>query len=801
MSTAPHVRSSLPIQTTPDPAEKTLSSARSRPRRVASIGLAAAAMVLLGGSSARAGDERPRRAGAVIYRVNPAAGFGEMLDAAVVMTRVKMTKETTLAAMGVDVGVAELEGMSEEELCAELVRTGAALWAEPDYLLPLATTPNDPFYGNQWQHTRINSPAAWDITTGASSVLVAVCDTGVQGNHPDLAANLQLPGYNSVDGSTDTEPINQHGTFCAGCISAVGNNSTGVAGVAWNVKILPVKISNISSGSAYLTDMAEGVQWAADNGAKVINLSYAGFENASIDAAATYARSQGALLLMAAGNDGANLTGQPDWSSFLLVGSTDSSDARSTFSNYGTPIDIVAPGTSVVSTTMGSSYASGSGTSYATPIAVGVAALMLSANSNLTVAQLETRLMSSCDDIGPAGDDSFFGRGRVNAYNAVVSATQGSHYPAEMSSPTEGATLSGASQTFAWVAGGGASQYWLSVGSGVGLGNYHNATAGLGLSATVSTLPVDGSTVYVRLSSLIAGAWQYNDYTYTACTSGSARAVMTSPSNGATLTSASQAFAWSAGDGASQYWLSLGSYAGGANYVSANMGLALAANVTNLPTDGSTLYVRLWTRTGVNWLYNDYTYTLHTAATTPAAMTSPADGATLSGASQTFQWSAGSGALQYWLMVGGYAGGGNYLNANMGLNQTAGVSGLPVDGSTIYVRLWTRIAATWHYNDYTYTAHTGSLTPAAMTSPANGSTLAGASVTFQWSGQPEAQQYWLDIGAAPGLRTYFSGSAGLSTSRTVSTLPTNGSAVHVRLHTRYGTTWVHNDYAYTAAGP
>lgn len=760
-----------------------------------------AALLLCGAPTpARAGDDRPRRPGTILYRVDPAAGPAEFLDAAMLFTHATMIHEKKLAALGIDVGRVELNGLTEEEFCGHLQRSGAVLWAEPDYLLAPATTPNDTYFSNQWQHSAIHSEQAWDVTTGSSSVLVAVCDTGVQSSHPDLAANLQLPGFNSVDNSTNTEPVNQHGTFCSGCIAAVGNNGAGVCGVAWSVKILPVKISNNADGTAYLTDMAEGVQWAADHGAKVINLSYSGFENAAIDTAAQYARAHGALLLMAAGNDGANLTGQPDWTSFILVGATDSSDARSSFSNYGTPIDIVAPGTSVVSTTMGSSYASGSGTSYATPIAVGVAALMLSANPALTVSQLETRLMSSCDDVGPAGDDATFGRGRVNAYNAVVAATQGSQYPAEMSSPAAGATLTGSSQTFSWIAGGAATEYWLSIGSGVGLGNYYNATAGLALSETVSSLPVDGSTVYVRLSSLIAGAWQYNDYSYTAYTSGSARAAMTSPASGATLTSSSQTFQWSAGDGAGQYWLSLGSTAGGSNYVSANMGLALSATVSGLPTDGSTLHVRLWTRTGVTWLYNDYSYTLFTAATTPAAMTSPTNGTTLTSSSQTFTWDSGSGALQYWLMLGSYAGGANYLSVNMGLGRTAGVSGLPVDGSTVYVRLWTRIAATWYYNDYSYTAYTGTLTPAAMTSPVNGATLSGTTVTFQWTGQPTAQQYWLDIGAAPGLRTYYSGSAGLNTSRTVSTLPASGATIYVRLHTRYGTTWVHNDYSYVS-GP
>jgi subtilisin family serine protease len=768
-------------------------------RNVLRFCVAASLLVLLAPAIA-AGGERPRREGVILFRVDASANLSEMFFASVLLTKLEIRYDDTLAPMGIEIGHVALKGHTEEAICAALLRSRAAVWAQPDYLIAPATTPNDPLYSSQWQHTKIESPAAWDITTGSNTVLVAVCDTGVQSNHPDLAANLQLPGYNSVDGSSDTEPINQHGTFCAGCVAAVGNNNTGVCGVGWAVKILPVKISNAANGSAYLTDMAEGVQWAADNGAKVINLSYSGFENAAIDTAAQYARSQGALLLMAAGNENTNLSGQPDWTSFLLVGSTDSSDARSSFSNYGTPIDIVAPGTAVVSTTMGSNYASGSGTSYATPIAVGVAALMLSENPALTVAQLETRLMSSCDDLGPIGDDSTFGRGRVNAFNAVTAASAGSQYPAVMSSPANGSTLAASSQTFTWLAGGEATQYWLSAGSTAGSGDFFSANMGTALSRTVSNLPADGSTVHVRLSSLIAGSWQYNDYSYTSYTSGSARAVMTTPANGATLTASSQTFSWSAGDGASQYWLSLGSSAGSSDYASANVGLALSALVSGLPTNGSTLYVRLWTRTGANWIYNDYSYTLHTAATTIAAMTSPANASTLAGASQTFAWSAGTGPVQYWLMIGSYAGGANYLSANMSTNLSANVSGLPVDGSTLYVRLWSRIATSWQYNDYTYTAHTGTLTAASISSPVNGATLSGSSATFVWSAVADAQQYWLDVGNAPGRGTYYSGNAGLNTSRTVNTLPADGSTVYVRLYTRYGQTWVFNQYSYTS-GP
>ncbi|MBN9420100.1 MAG: S8 family serine peptidase [Candidatus Eremiobacteraeota bacterium] len=312
---------------------------------------------------------------------------------------------------------------AEQSLCEQLMASGAVEFAEPDYLLPVSYLPNDPYIGQQWALPKISAPAAWDLTRGKSSVTVAVCDTGVLSTHPDLSGNLVLPGFNSVDGSDNIVPIHPHGTMVSGCIAASANNGQGVAGVAFGVRVLPVRVSNKADGSAYLSDMANGVRWAADHGARVINLSYGGAQYATIDQAAQYARTKNSLLFMAAGNDGQDISSSyPDYPSFVLVGATNSSDARSSFSNYGTAIDMVAPGESIVTTTLNNGYASVSGTSFASPITAAGAALMLSANPNLTVTQLESKLMNSCDDLGAVGEDSVFGKGRLNLTKAVREA-------------------------------------------------------------------------------------------------------------------------------------------------------------------------------------------------------------------------------------------------------------------------------------------------------------------------------------------------------------------------------------------
>ena len=185
-----------------------------------------------------------------------------------------------------------------------------------------------------------------------------------------------------------------------------------------------------------------------------------------------------------------------------------------------------------------------------------------------------------------------------------------------------------------------------------------------------------------------------------------APAQMTSPTPGSTLTSSTATFAWNTGTGVSQYWLSVGSTAGGTQYYDQVAGTNLSATVSGLPTNGSTLHVRLWSKIGTNWAYNDYTYIAATAMTspTPAQMTSPTPGSTLTSSSADFVWNTGTGVSQYWLYVGTTQGGNQLYDQDRGTNQSATVTGLPTNGSTIHVRLWSKIGSNWPYNDYTYKA-------------------------------------------------------------------------------------------------
>lgn len=420
--------------------------------------------------------EKNRREAHILYKIKSDASDEQKINAKEVLDQ--YGAETQRKLKHTDINLDKLKdkkAKTEEEICQELIATGAVEFAEPDYLEPPAVVPNDPSYGSQWFHPKINSPLAWDTVTGDPAVIVAVCDSGVEATHPDLADNLLLPGLNTVDGTTNTSPITNHGTSVAGCIGAIGNNAIGVSGVAWVIKILPVRISNLKSGSAYLSDMGEGITWAADQGAKVVNVSYGGADSYTIDSSAQYARDRGTLVFFAAGNDGAQVS-YPDFASFVCVGATNSSDARTSWSNYGTAIDIVAPGENIYTTTTGGAYRYASGTSFSSPISAGLGALIYSINPSFTPAEVESFIFSTCVDLGTAGDDIVYGNGRINSAAAVQKAANytGNVSPVAVASatPTEGNVplqvafdgsdsydSDGSISRYAWSFGDGAAAY------------------------------------------------------------------------------------------------------------------------------------------------------------------------------------------------------------------------------------------------------------------------------------------------------------------------------------------------------
>jgi thermitase len=288
-------------------------------------------------------------------------------------------------------------------------------YAEPNYYLHASYTPNDPYFSTrQYGPQKIQAPQAWDITEG-SGAKIAIVDTGVQSNHPDLAGKV-VGGWDFVDNDSTPQDGNGHGTHCAGIAAAVTNNSTGIAGTAPKASILAVRVLN-NSGSGTWTAVANGITYAADQGADVISLSLGGtVGNSGLQQAVDYAWSKGSVVVAAAGNAGTTAPNYPAYySNAIAVASTDQNDNKSSFSTYGSWVDVAAPGSSIYATYPTSTYASLSGTSMATPHVAGVAGLL--ASQGRSASNIRAAIENTADKI--SGTGSYWAKGRVNAYKAV----------------------------------------------------------------------------------------------------------------------------------------------------------------------------------------------------------------------------------------------------------------------------------------------------------------------------------------------------------------------------------------------
>lgn len=287
-------------------------------------------------------------------------------------------------------------------------------------------TPNDTYYSSQWALSKINAAIAWDLSTGSSSIIIANIDTGVDGTHPDLSGKV-MAGYNYVAGAaipanTDSDD-HGHGTSTAGVSAAISNNSAGIAGVDWNAKIMPVKALD-SSGTGYSSDIAYAIRYAADNGAKIINLSLGShYASSIIESAINYAYNLGCVIVAASGNDGIAVSYPAAFNHVVAVGATDSSDNWVSWSDYGPELDLVAPGVSVYATADGGSYRSVSGTSISAPMVSGLASLIFAYNSNLSADEVISTMENNADKVsgmGSSNHTNYYGYGRINAGNSLL---------------------------------------------------------------------------------------------------------------------------------------------------------------------------------------------------------------------------------------------------------------------------------------------------------------------------------------------------------------------------------------------
>jgi len=305
-------------------------------------------------------------------------------------------------------------------------------YAEPNYRYSVNFTVNDPKSKEQNGLAVAGLAKAWDITMGDPKLVIAVIDTGADLSHPDLKNKL-VKGYNVITrGETPPMDDNGHGTHVSGIAAAQTDNKTGIAGAAPKCRIMPIKVLDERGSSNDLLNIALGIIWAVDNGAKVINLSLGGPDSKTVRKAVEYALYKNVVIVAAMGNDSEKVMKFPAGiPGVISVGSVDFDKSRSSFSNWGEWISVVAPGSMIMSTLptkefnmefegKSRNYDYLDGTSMASPIVAGVVALMLSRNPQMTPAEVKNKLESTATDLGKTGFDEEYGNGLINAARAVM---------------------------------------------------------------------------------------------------------------------------------------------------------------------------------------------------------------------------------------------------------------------------------------------------------------------------------------------------------------------------------------------
>jgi len=292
-------------------------------------------------------------------------------------------------------------------------------YAESNFLAKAFLTPNDPLFGKQWNLKKVLSEDSYDVSQGGFGP-IAIVDTGVDSTHPDLSG-LVSEGYNTIDENSNTADDHGHGTHVAGIASAQTDNGSGVASISYASSMLPIKVLG-GDGTGTYDDVSEGIIYASDKGARIINLSLGGSSDSkTLKRAVDYALGRGSILVAAAGNNGNDAPVYPAaYSGVLAVSASDQNDHLASFSSYGSNIFTASPGVSITSSVPGGSYKEYSGTSMSAPHVAGLLALALSAKPTLSNSELIEHIKNNAEKVGQyaydeSGWNPYFGYGRISS--------------------------------------------------------------------------------------------------------------------------------------------------------------------------------------------------------------------------------------------------------------------------------------------------------------------------------------------------------------------------------------------------
>ena len=355
----------------------------------------------------------------IMVRVNNAADVSSVES---VLTDHALQVSDSIDALGVRIIEVDedLADAAYQDICSRCRSSYAELdaIATPDFI------PNDPYVADntQWYLDSINTYEGWDITTGSSDVVIAVLDSGVNAQHPDLVGKvLTGQGYDFVNNDADASDDQGHGTSVAGTAAANVNNGIGIAGIAMNAKILPVKVMSAASSALY-SNIAKGIIYAADNGADIINVSLTGTVASTIlQDAVNYAWGKGCVVVCSAGNSGLNEKLYPAaCNNVIAVSASNYWGEAPSWSTKGDHVDVVAPGHGIQTTTMNGGYGMTGGTSFSAPIVSGLAALLMSSPLDLSNAEIEDVIKNTATDIGAVGKDDASGFGIINVEQALT---------------------------------------------------------------------------------------------------------------------------------------------------------------------------------------------------------------------------------------------------------------------------------------------------------------------------------------------------------------------------------------------